>query len=786
MSEQHDTGPFLHARWFGTPVKRREDPKLITGSATFIDDISLPGMLHLTFVRSPHAHAHIRAIDATAALAMPGVVAVITGTEAAEFAPPFPPNRGYRQPPRFVLATDKVRRVGEAVAAVLAEDRYLAADAAEAVVVEYEILPAVLDPEAAMEPDAPQLWDDFPGNTVVRDAPFGEGDVDSAFARADVVIRQRMTCARLAPSAIETRGVVASYGRWDKALTVWGTTQAPHRMRHTMAQMTGLPEGRIRVIAPEMGGGFGAKGNVYHEEALACFLAIRFDRPVKWIETRAESFTGTAHGRGQLGYVELAATRDGALLGLKMRVIADLGHTCDMSTAGLLGNTVRLASNVYTLPAARLTLTEALTNKTPTAAYRGAGRPEAVYYMERAMDMLAHELGMDPVEVRRRNLIPADAFPYTTVTGMTYDSGDYVKALDTLLTAADYDELKRQRDAARAGGRLVGLGLSCYVESCGPPAASQGGGDMAWEYGAVRVDRGGSVDLVTGVSAHGQGHETVFSQLAAEVLGVDPETVTLHERDTAIVPQGVGTFGSRSMVMGGSAVYLALRKIEEKMRRVAADMLDASEDDLRFIDGRIEPVDAPSRGVSFADVAARAYFSPIEGDEPGLEAQNFYASQGMTFPFGAYLCMVEIDRDTGEVTLLRFDGVDDCGPVLNPLIVRGQVHGGIAQGVGQALLEEVVYDEGGQLLSGTFMDYAIPMAQHMPPMRIGHTVTPSPLTPLGMKGVGEAGTIGSVPAIANAVIDALAPLGIRHLDLPFSAHKVWQAIQETSQPVNGC
>jgi len=778
VSDDHQPGPFLHARWYGTPIKRREDPKLITGSADFIDDIHLPGMLHMAFVRSPHAHARILGVDASTALAMPGVVAVVTGEEAEQFAPAFPPNGGYRQPPRFLLAREKVRKVGEAVAAVLAEDRYLVADAADAVYVDYEALPAVTDPEAALEPGAPQLWDDFPGNAVVRDAEFGEGYIDAAFAQADVVIKQRMTCARLAPSAIETRGVVAAYEKWDRKLTVWSTSQAPHRVRLTLSRMTGLPEGQIRVIAPEMGGGFGAKGNVYHEEALACFMAMRLARPVKWIESRFESFSGTSHGRGQVGYVELAAKRDGTLLGLKLRVIADLGHTCDMSTAGLLGNTMRLCSNVYRIPAIRAWLTEALTNKTPTGAYRGAGRPEAVYFAERAIDLLARELEMDPIELRKKNFIPPDAFPYRTPTGITYDSGDYAKALDALLVQVDFQELSRQREAARAEGRLVGIGLSTYVESCGPPAAHSGGGDAAWEYGAVRVDRSGAVELITGVSAHGQGHETVFSQLAAEVLGIDPNQVTLHEHDTAIVPQGVGTFGSRSVVMGGSAIYIALREIEAKMRRIAAGMMEANEEDLRFRDGRVEPVDAPDRGVAFARVAAHAYSSPLEGDDPGLEAQKFYGSRGMTFPFGAYLCMVEIDRETGRVMMLRFDGVDDCGPVINPLIVAGQVQGGVAQGVGQALMEEVVYDDDGQLISGTFMDYALPKAEHFPRMNIGHTVTPSPLTPLGMKGVGEAGTIGSVPAIVNAVMDALAPLGVKHLDPPLTPQKVWTAIRE--------
>ncbi|MGI8549855.1 MAG: xanthine dehydrogenase family protein molybdopterin-binding subunit [Dehalococcoidia bacterium] len=774
---EHPAGPFLHAHWFGTPVKRREDPQLITGSARFIDDSNLPRQVYLAFVRSPYAHARIGTIDSSAALAMPNVVAVITGEEAAGFVPDFPPNQGYRQPPRFVLAKGRVRKVGEPVAAVLAEDRYIAADAAAAVEVEYEILPAVSDPEAALQPGAPQLWDDFPGNAVVRDAPFGEGEVDAAFSDAEVVISQRMTCARLAPCAIETRGALASYQPWARELILWSTTQAPHRARLILSRMTGLPEGQIRVIAPEIGGGFGVKGNLYAEETLACFLSTRFERPVKWIESRAESFTSTEHGRGQLGTIQLAAKRDGTILGLKLDVIADLGHTCDQSTAGLLGNTLRLAPNVYRVPAARMTLTEALTNKTSTGAYRGAGRPEAVYFMERAMHLLAQELAIDPAELRRKNFIPPDAFPYTTVGGMTYDSGDYAKALDTLLVSSDYEDLKRQREAARAAGRLVGIGLSCYVESCGPNSALQGGGDVAWEYGAVRVDRSGAVEVLSGTSAHGQGHETTYSQLAAEVLGVAPDAVTVHEGDTAVVPQGVGTFGSRSMVMGGSAVYLALRKVEAKLRRLAASTMDANEDDLVFQNGRIEPVDAPDRGLSFAEVAGRAYHSPSPGEQPGLDESNFYGSQGMTFPFGAYLCMVEVDRETGGVQILRFDGVDDCGPVINPLIVRGQLHGGIAQGVGQALMEEVVYDDSGQILTGTFMDYAIPMAEILPRIHMQHTVTPSPITPMGVKGVGEAGTIGSVPAIANAVMDALAPLGIRHIDLPLTPLKVWQAIE---------
>jgi len=425
----------------------------------------------------------------------------------------------------------------------------------------------------------------------------------------------------------------------------------------------------------------------------------------------------------------------------------------------------------------QVSLTEAITNKPPTGPYRGAGRPEAVYFMERAIDLLARELQMDPLELRRRNLIPKNAFPYTTATGLTYDSGDYDGALDALLKQANYEDLKRQRDALRAQGRLAGIGLSLFVENASVPAANQGGGPMAWENAAVRVDQTGSVSVLAGTSAHGQGHETTYTQLACEVLGVRPESVSIYEGDTALISQGVGTFGSRSMVMGGSAIYLALREVEAKMRRIAARMLEANEDDLRFRDGRIEPIDAPDRGLPFAQVAVRAYMAPDPGEDPGLEAQQFYGSQGSTFPFGAYLCMVEIDRETGKIDLLRFDGIDDCGPIVNPLLARGQVHGGIAQGIGQALMEEVVYDEDGQLISGSFMDYAMPLAESFHSITIGHTITPSPNNPLGVKGVGESGTVGATPAVANAVMDALSPLGIRHIDIPLTPLKVWQAMQ---------
>ena len=564
MTVEH-ASPFTGAGYFGRPIKRREDPRLITGQGKYIDDFVLPGMLFMAVVRSPYAHARVVRIDSSAAESMPGVVAVVTGEQAEEFAP-LSPAQGPKQPPRWVLARDEVRKVGEGVAIVLAEDRYLAADAAAAVEVDYEQLPVVVDPEAALEPNAPQLWPDFPENVIIKDSPLGSGDVEAAFDRADVVIRQRMVCPRLSPAAIETRGFVASYQPWDGALTLWVTQQSAHGARLTLSRLLGMPESKIRVIAPEVGGGFGSKSNVYHEEAIGCFMAMRLGRPVKWIETRMESFTGTSHGRGQVGYIELAAKRDGTVLAVKLHNVADVGHIG--FNGGALGNTPRLAPNVYRFLAAKMTVTEVLTDKTQIGPYRGAGRPEGVYFVERAMDMLASELAMDPAEIRRKNFIPPDAFPYRTVTGLLYDSGDYGKALDTVLDQAGYDQLKRQRDEARAQGRLVGIGLSSFVENAG---------GMGWENGAVRIDRDGSIVLISGSSSHGQGHETGFTQIACEVLGVDPESVTVLERDTAVVSQGIGTFGSRSMTLGGSAIYLSLKDVKEKMSRIAGKMLDEPE-----------------------------------------------------------------------------------------------------------------------------------------------------------------------------------------------------------------
>jgi aerobic carbon-monoxide dehydrogenase large subunit len=762
-----DAAPFTGAGYFGRPIKRREDPRLITGQGRYIDDIRMPGTLHMAVVRSPYANARVLRIDTAAAEKMPGVVAVVTGEQAAAFAAPYPPAQGPRQPERLVLARDRARKVGEGVAIVLAEDRYLADDAAAAVEVEYEPLPAVVDPEEALEPDADLVWDDFPGNFIIKDSPLGTGDVEAAFDRADIVIRQRMVCPRLSPAAIETRGFLAVYQPWDEALTLWVTQQSAHGARLQLSRLLDLPESRIRVIAPEVGGGFGSKSNVYHEEAIGCHMAIRLGRPVKWIETRTESFNGTSHGRGQVGYIELAAKRDGTVLGVKLHNVADVGHVG--FNGGALGNTPRLAPNVYRFQAAKMTVTEVITNKTQIGPYRGAGRPEGIYFIERAMDMLARELDMDPAEIRRKNFIQPDEFPYKTLTGLLYDSGDYEKAQAKLLESAGYEDLRRQREEARAQGRLVGIGLSSFVENAG---------GMGWENGGVRIDRDGSVVLISGSSAHGQGHETGYTQIACEVLGVDPDQVTLLERDTAVVSQGIGTFGSRSMTLGGSAIYLSLRDVEAKMRRIASRMLETDAGDLQFRDGRIQVAAHPEDGIGFHQVAARAYSTPEPGDEIGLEAQHFYSPDGTTFPFGAYLCMVEIDRETGAVSVLRFVGVDDCGTVVNPLLARGQVHGGVAQGFGQALMEEIVYDDDGQLLTGGFLDYAMPAADDVPALQIEHTVTPSPVTPLGIKGIGESGTIGSTPAIANAVMDALAPLGIRHIDIPLTAPKIWAAMRD--------
>ena len=772
----------------GQRVKRREDPRLIQGRATYVDDVKIAGMLHLALKRSDIAHGRILSIDTSAAEALDGVEAVFTGAQIAELFGPLPSLLPFPAPERRAVATDVVRFVGEPVAVVVARDRYVARDAADAITVDYEPLPVAVDPEQAMTGQPVVLHADFPNNLMLGPLPSGTGvgadgevddtAIDQAFAEAEVVISQRMVNQRLAPTPIEPRGVVAHYEPGKDTITIWSSTQSPHMLRSFIASMNDMGEDQVRAIAPEVGGGFGCKSAGSAEECVTAAVSRRLGVPIKWIEERSEAFLATSHGRDLIGYVDLAGRRDGAVLGFKLRIVADVGAYNMLFTAAIPTSTMLMASGNYAIPAVRATLTEVFTNKTPTDAYRGAGRPEAIYFLERAMDMLARELEMDPAELRRKNFIRPEQFPYATQTGVEYDSGDYDKALDRALEMAGWEQLKAARDAARAEGRLVGLGLSMYVEVCGvgPSASLPMGG---WEHSQVTVERDGRISATTGASPHGQGNETTFAQMLADQFGLPLEHVRIHHGDTAVVKQGsLGTGGSRSQAVGGAALHLAGGKVKTKMAKFAALLLEAHEADLVFENGRIGVKGAPSAAKTFAEVAAYAY-RPLrlpDGLEPGLSDEAFFEPTNNTYPFGCNIAMLEVDRETGEPRLLRMVAVDDAGHLINPLIVEGQVHGGLAQGIGQAMVEEVVYGSDGQPLTGSLMDYALPRASDFPRFELGSTVTPTPMNPLGAKGIGEAGTIGSTPCVVSAAVDALSGFGVRHVDMMLRPEKLWRII----------
>jgi len=771
----------------GQRVKRREDPRLIQGGATYVDDVKIAGMQHLAFKRSDVAHGRIRSIDTSAAQAMDGVEAVFTGAQIAELLAPMPIGTPFPSPAHRAVAVDMVRYAGEPVAVVVASDRYIARDAADAIVVDYEMLPVVVDPELAMTGKPTLIHPDFPNNLAVALVPSGTGvdtygnvddsAIDQAFAEADVVISQRMINQRLVPSAMEPRGVVAHYEPARESMTIWSSTQNPHILRSMIAAMNGLGQDQVRAIAPEVGGGFGAKINIYGEEYVAAAISKRLGIPVKWVEDRSEAFVATTHGRDVIGYVDMAAKRDGKVLGLKMRLIADIGAYNMLLTAAIPTLTMLMANATYDIPAIRTTLTEVFTNKTPTDAYRGAGRPEATYFVERAMDMLARALNMDPADLRRKNFIQPHQFPFKTQMGAVYDSGDYEKALDLALKTADWKRLKAERDAARAEGRLVGLGLAMYVEVCGigPSSSLPTGG---WEHSQVTIERDGRISATTGASPHGQGNETTFAQMLADQFSVPFEHVTILHGDTSVVKQGIGTFGSRSQAVGGTALHMAGGKVKVKMAKFAAALLEAHQDDLVFENGTIMVKGSPASAKKFADVAAYAYIPvPLpEGLEPGLSEEAFFEPSNNTYPFGCHISMLEIDRETGEPTLLKFIAVDDAGNLINPMIVEGQIHGGLAQGIGQAMIEEAVYNKDGQLVTGSFMDYALPRATDFPHFELHATVTPTPVNPLGAKGVGEAGTLGSTPSIVCAAVDALSEFGVKHIDMMLRPEKLWRII----------
>ncbi len=761
----------------GTKVKRREDPRLVQGLSHYVDDLRMADVMHVAILRSPHAHARMNGINKDAALALPGVVSVVTGADIGDSVGSVPcaaANPTLRTPPHPVLAQDCVRHVGEPVAAVVAEDSYTARDALDLIEVDYEPLPAVSDLEKALSPDSPAVHSQWPDNQAFT-FELGTGDMDKARAEADVIIKQKFIHQRLAPIPVETRGVVARYFPGEDELTVWSSTQIPHLLRAMLALMLGFPEHRIRIIAPEVGGGFGCKLNVYREEGLLAHLAMKLKGTVKWIEGRRENIQATIHGRGQVGTVEAAVRKDGAILGVTYDSLLDTGAYLQLLTPGLPPLTGLMISGCYKIPTLRFSSTGGFTNKVATDAYRGAGRPEATLVIERTLDLIARELDMDPVELRRKNFAQPTDFPLPVATGLAYDSGNYQAALDKALEMVGYDDLRAEQKRLREEGRYIGIGFSTYVEICamGPSAALPAGG---WESGTVRLDFTGKTTVLTGVSPHGQGEETTFAQIVSDELGVPIEDVAVLHGDTAVVPNGIGTFGSRGISVGGTAVYMATQKVKEKAEAIAANVLECSAEDLDFEDGRFSVKGVPDKGITIQEVALQAHVATKlpAGMEPGLQATSVFEPSNFTFPFGTHICVVEVDTRSGEIEIRKYVAVDDCGKVINPLIVDGQVQGGIAQGLGQALLEEVVYDEDGQLVTGSLMDYAVARAEDLPPLEFARTETPSPVNPMGVKGVGEAGTIGSTPSIVNAVVDALAPFGVTHIDMPLKPEKIWR------------
>jgi carbon-monoxide dehydrogenase large subunit len=769
------------AKYVGTSVKRTEDPRLIQGLAHYVDDIKLPDTLHAVFVRSIHAHARINKVDTSAAERLPGVVGVYTGKDVAKIGP-VPCGAAIpdmKVPDHRVLATNKVYWVGHPVVMIVAETKYIARDAADLIEIDYDELPAVTDEEKAADPKSPVIHEKI-GSNVAYKLTAGEGDIEAALKSADKVIKHKILHRRLAPIAMEPRGVLARYYPGEQELTLWTSTQIPHLARTQISLMIGVPENKLRLIAPEVGGGFGSKLNVYAEEALLGWASMQTGRPVKWIEGRRENIQATIHGRGQTGYIEIGCKNDGTITGFRYNVFADMGSYFQLLTPAIPTLTGLMLSGCYKIPAIQMNVTATFTNKMSTDAYRGAGRPEATYVIERAMDLVAAELKMDPVELRRKNFpAPFGAEnPFKTATGLFYDSGNYQAALDKALKMVDYTKLRDEQKKARSEGRLMGIGVSTYVEICamGPSPALPAGG---WESATVRIEPTCKVTILTGASPHGQGQETSFAQIAADELGLQVNDCTVIHGDTAIVQYGIGTFGSRGTAVGGTAVYMSLQKLKEKAKRFAAHLLGADPANVNFADGKFTTKDGKS--VTIQEVALGAHLAKnIPADmEPGLSAISFFEPKNFTFPFGTHICVVEVDRETGEIHIGRYVAVDDCGNVINPLLVHGQVHGGIVQSLGQALYEEVVYDDQGQLTSGSLMDYAVPRATHVPWMELDSTVTPSPVNPLGVKGVGEAGSIGATPAIVAAVVDAMAPLGIRHLDMPIKPENLWQIISKS-------
>lgn len=765
------------SKMVGASVRRKEDPRLITGSSTYVDDLKIPGMLHAAIVRSIEPHGTITGYHTEDAVAMPGVVAVYTGNDLTTlFAnveteavgegdegdddsipkPPVPP-----------LAVGTVRYVGHPVAIVIAKTAGQAVDASEMVMVDIDPLPVITDMYEAIKDDALRIYPNVPNNIGVKHGGHRGGDVDAAFTNAKWTIKNVIHTPRLNAVPMEGRAVAAQPDPVH-GLTVWTSTQAPHTNRNSIADALGMSQSKVRVIAPEVGGGFGQKIGPYYEDFLVSAAALKLKQPVKWIETRSENMLASSHGRNQIAEVEAAMAEDGKITALRCRVLLDAGAW----PKGLdLGNsTFIMSTGCYDIPAIDYEVLSIYTNTGANGAYRGAGRPEAAFYIERIVDLLADESGIDPVDIRRTNFIQPDQFPFDTLAGPQYDTGDYDKALDKALEESGYASLREEQKRLREQGRYIGIGLASYVEICG---------FGPYESSTVRVEPGGQVSIFTGISPHGQGQETTFSQMAADVIGADFDDVVVHHGDTANTPAGRGTMGSRGLAVGGAALMASLRKIETKAKTIAAHIMEASPEDIEVEGGKFRVKGVPDTGVTLSEISALAYSGGLpDGMEAGLDSTDFFRPSGTTFPFGTHVAVVEVFPDTGEVKWLRYVSVDDCGPIMSPVLVTGQVHGGLAQGIGQAMIEEMHYAENGELLTGTLNDYAMPRASSFPTFETHHTTTPTYINEMGVKGIGEAATIGATPATANAVIDALEPWGISHVDIPLTPQRVWKAIRQ--------
>jgi carbon-monoxide dehydrogenase large subunit len=768
----------------GARIHRREDPRLVRGHGRYADDFVRPHTAYMSVVRSPHAHARVRSIDPVEAMKAPGVVAVLTAPDFKKVlsgfmpvAPAFVPEKK-TVPERFPIAEREVCYQGEPVAVVIADTKYHAADAAELVLVEWDPLPAVMDLEKALEPGAPTAHDGLPDNTG-WDMTFS-ADAEAAFGEAEVVVKRRILQQRLAPTPMETRGVLAEWHGADQTMTMWLSSQNPHFIRLFIGGSMGIPENRFRVISPDVGGGFGSKISPYPEDYLVPAASKLLGRPVKWIETRTENLQNATHGRGQVFDVEIAGNRDGQLLGLKVTQYLDLGAY--IGTFGAFQSCACLLPGAYIWKQVASRTVGVLTNRVPTDPYRGAGRPEATHLVERMVDLFCKEIGQDPAAVRRKNFITE--FPHTSPFGLVYDSGNYDGSLTKALELVGYDQFRRDQEAARAKGRYLGIGVSTWIEICGfgPSAgtAPATGGLALTESAHVRVFPTGSVNVYVGTHSHGQGHDTTFAQIVADNLGVPYDMVELRHGDTAEGPAfGYGTYGSRSLAVGGMAVLKASHKVRDKAHQIAAHLFEAADEDVVFDQGQFYVKGSPENRKAFGEVAFAAYGAGLpESMELGLEAVAYFDPPNFVWPFGAHICVVEVDPETGGVEMLKYVAVDDCGNVINPMIVEGQIHGGIVQGIAQALFEEVVYADDGTLRTGTLLDYAMPTANEIPPLTLDSTITPTPTNELGVKGIGEAGTIAASAAVVNAICDALAPLGIDHVDMPASPDRLWKQIQE--------